>query len=310
MRRGPVLWASLAVVIAVADYLTGAYIQLTVLYAIPVALAAWYNGRRWGIALAVAMPLFRLAYFYLGIWEPLGTLELSATNALIRISALSLIALIAGRTGAAAARAAKESERWAATRERLEKELDAIRREADLATGTERAQLFNRAGDLCALAGDTQRAEVNYGRALDIYLDEGEFGRAEAMCQKLLRYSPDAVRVRGTLAVLATGDRRYDDAGREATAYARAAERTGTGRFAVRRLQRMADLAEDANFRQRIADLLTELGEPELGRGIRASAEKGSTPVVGDDPAERWQRLVELARVSGPELIQRSWLRR
>jgi tetratricopeptide (TPR) repeat protein len=310
MRREPLLWAGLAVAIAVADYLTGAYIQLTVLYAIPVALAAWYNGRSWGIVLATAMPLFRLAYFYLGVWEPLGTFEQNAINALVRVLALSLIALVAGRTGAAAAHAAKEARRWEETRERLQKELDALHREADLADGAERAQLLNRAGDLCALAGETQRAEVEYGRALDIYLDGGAFGRAEAMCQKLLRYSPDVVRVRGTLAALAIGDRRFDDAAREATAYARAAERTGTGRFAVRRLHRMAELAEDPGLRHRIADLLVELGEAELGRAVRSAADSGSAPATAGDPAERWQRLAELARVGGPELIQRSWLRR
>lgn len=54
------------------------------------------------------------------------------------------------------------------------------------------------AGDLCARAGDAGRALHYYGRALDGYLETGRLAAAEALCRRMLKVAPAAVRVRGT----------------------------------------------------------------------------------------------------------------
>jgi hypothetical protein len=56
----PAWWAAVFVAILVSDYLGGIEF-FPLLYAVPVVLAAWYSGRRAAMALAIAVPLVRLA---------------------------------------------------------------------------------------------------------------------------------------------------------------------------------------------------------------------------------------------------------
>ena len=55
-------WLLLAAAVLVLDYLSGPYIQLPILFALPVGLATWRDGWRWGSATAVMLPLIRLAF--------------------------------------------------------------------------------------------------------------------------------------------------------------------------------------------------------------------------------------------------------
>jgi hypothetical protein len=75
-----------------ADYLTGPDIQLSILYVVPVALATWYNGWRWGVALACTLPLVRIVSLFLWVtpWSVFSTI----LNSGIRIIALSLLVLL------------------------------------------------------------------------------------------------------------------------------------------------------------------------------------------------------------------------
>lgn len=50
------------------DFLTGPFIQVAILFVFPVALTAWSYGRIWGSAVAAALPLVRLPFFYFA-WE-------------------------------------------------------------------------------------------------------------------------------------------------------------------------------------------------------------------------------------------------
>ena len=52
----------LSAVILVIDYLTGPLIEFEAMFIVPVALAVWFAGAAWGIALAVLLPLCRLYY--------------------------------------------------------------------------------------------------------------------------------------------------------------------------------------------------------------------------------------------------------
>jgi hypothetical protein len=88
-----ICWLGIAVLLLVADYFSGPFIQFPVSYLIPVALASWYNGRWWGLAFAVVMPLIRL-YFNIDLWTVPWTLFEASFNALIRISVLASFALV------------------------------------------------------------------------------------------------------------------------------------------------------------------------------------------------------------------------
>jgi hypothetical protein len=61
-------WIAIAAAILLLDYVTGPFIQFTILFVIPVALATATHGRVGGIAVAVLLPLLRLSlYFWWGL---------------------------------------------------------------------------------------------------------------------------------------------------------------------------------------------------------------------------------------------------
>jgi len=59
----PLILAGLVSAILLLDFMTGPYIQIAILLVFPVALATWSYGRRWGLAIAVLLPLLRLPFF-------------------------------------------------------------------------------------------------------------------------------------------------------------------------------------------------------------------------------------------------------
>ena len=58
----PVYWIALSLLIIAVDHLTDPYIQFPILFLLPVTFASVYNGRWWGVGLAVSMPVIR-CYF-------------------------------------------------------------------------------------------------------------------------------------------------------------------------------------------------------------------------------------------------------
>jgi len=83
----PVFWLILAILILIADYVTGPFIQFPILYIIPIGLAVWYSGRGWGLIFAFSMPLIRL-YFWT-LWDTPWTTFEAAVNASIRVGVLA-----------------------------------------------------------------------------------------------------------------------------------------------------------------------------------------------------------------------------
>jgi len=59
-KAHPIVWIGLAVTILAVDFLTGPYVQVAILFVVPVALATWNHGWLWGSLVAVALPLVRL----------------------------------------------------------------------------------------------------------------------------------------------------------------------------------------------------------------------------------------------------------
>jgi len=92
----PAYWAAVAVVILFCEYLTEPFIKFPILFLVPIALAAWYSGRWWGIGLAVSMPVVH-TYFLraAGVRE---AVTIMAVNDLIRIVVLSTFAFLVDRT--------------------------------------------------------------------------------------------------------------------------------------------------------------------------------------------------------------------
>ena len=102
----PAVWVGLTVALAALDYLSGPYVQLGLLYLLPLGLAAWYGSLHWALAVAVVLPAVRLSYFAFDLWEPPGTFADVAVNATVRAAVLALVAVLIRR-----ARQARELER-------------------------------------------------------------------------------------------------------------------------------------------------------------------------------------------------------
>ena len=97
----------IAVLLLIADFFSGPFIQFPITYLIPVAFVAWFNGRWYGICFAIALPLFRL-YFNLALWEVPWTYLEAGINCIIRILVLSLFAIMIDRTARQTRKLAKE----------------------------------------------------------------------------------------------------------------------------------------------------------------------------------------------------------
>jgi len=65
---------------------------LSILYVVPVALATWYSGWRWGVALACGLPLVRIVFLFL--WVTARPISVTFFNSGIRIITLSLLVLL------------------------------------------------------------------------------------------------------------------------------------------------------------------------------------------------------------------------
>jgi hypothetical protein len=61
-RIHPAWWVLAGVLILAADYQAGVDSQFPMLYAVPVALAAWYSDRWTAITIATAVPIFHIAF--------------------------------------------------------------------------------------------------------------------------------------------------------------------------------------------------------------------------------------------------------
>lgn len=99
-RFSPLWWPALGTLMLAADYAAGPYIQLPVLYLVPIGLAAWHHGVAWALPLAVLMPLARLAYAPL--WNAPEPVREPLADAALRVGVLALVAVLASRKAAEA----------------------------------------------------------------------------------------------------------------------------------------------------------------------------------------------------------------
>lgn len=122
------------------------------------------------------------------------------------------------------------------------------------------APFYNSAGDLCADAHDENRALEYYGRAVDAYLNAERWEAAAAMCRKILRTTPGAVRARCTLSWLAIGKGFDTDAEAEINEYANAAYYAGRELLAANQIRRMGEVVASPVLRVALGEQLLSLG--------------------------------------------------
>lgn len=89
-------WMALAVAISAANYFAGREYQFPIVFLLPIALAAWYEGWRWGMVLAIALPLVRLSFHF--AWFPGGPSTEAYVNAAVRILIFGMFALLIAKT--------------------------------------------------------------------------------------------------------------------------------------------------------------------------------------------------------------------
>lgn len=89
-------WSGIAALTVVLDYLTGPHIQFPVLFIVPVALCAWFDGLVAALVLAIGLPLVRL--YLMWQWDfPMGV-DVAVINAAIRCTVLAGMAFVVSRT--------------------------------------------------------------------------------------------------------------------------------------------------------------------------------------------------------------------
>jgi len=151
----------------------------------------------------------------------------------------------------------------------LEREIRRLERRALRAKiPGENAFALNRAGDLCIQAGEPGMGVVYYGRAINHYLELDLCDAARAVCRKLLRVRPEAVRARSTLAWISIRSSLIQDAERQVEDYVQAAIRAAQEETATVHLRHMADATVAPSLREEIALHLMSLGEYEMADSL------------------------------------------
>jgi hypothetical protein len=168
-----------------------------------------------------------------------------------------------------------------------------------------KARIFNRAADYCAGVDRRDAALAYFGRALDAYLDAGALDPATAVCRKILRHAPDAVRVHCTIACILIQDRNFDQAREEIQLYVEGARRLRTESLAISRLRLIAAGVADPEMKRFIAAQLRELGDAVASRRIEETARGGSddpeNPLLIHDSGQ-WEKLLVAATLEPDDL--------
>lgn len=189
-------------------------------------------------------------------------------------------------------------------KQRLEQELKSLEQQARTASPGYETQFLNRAGNLCADAGEVSRALGYYGRAIDAYLESGRFSAAEVLCTKLLRLTPDAVRPRCTLAWLSIG-KGYRAGDHEIAEYVRASRRAGMEDLAIKQIRMMAAATANPDLREILGEHLLDLGDLAESERILASVfeeREGLREPREEDQGKLWSKLLRAALMSPEEL--------
>ena len=188
----------------------------------------------------------------------------------------------------------------------LEQQLRALEDAAAHAASGDGAALAQ-AGDLALSSGQRRRALGYYGRAIDTYLSGARYDAAAAVCRRVLRVEPRAVRTRATLAWIALGRGVHSNARREIEEYVRAALRAGEEQRAARQLALMAQATLDPDLRRVVAELLGRLGAvKEAERVITEMSESSLRRMPSAEEQEAvWAKVLHAALMGPRDLDAR-----
>lgn len=157
----------------------------------------------------------------------------------------------------------------------------------------QRARILNLAGDLCFDAHERERALGYYGRAIDIHIAHHEYAAAVAICQKIVRLTPEVVRARCTLAWMAIARGMLEEAQTRVADYKSAAETAGQARLARAHLLMMAEVSDNRDLLLTIAECLIELGDAEnADRVYGAAFGCAYEHRMSGDTDERWRTVL------------------
>lgn len=149
--------------------------------------------------------------------------------------------------------------------------VQALQEEIARTAGSRRAALYNELADLHMSAGEPRQAMAALGGGIDAYLQEPNLEQAAALCRKLLRLFPGAVRAHGTLGVLLLERGLFADGADELARYVYAARISGTQNRAIARLRAVASVMEEESGLTVIARHLEELGDAQGAHRIRTA---------------------------------------
>ena len=161
----------------------------------------------------------------------------------------------------------------------------------------ERARILNLAGDLCFDAGHRERALQFYDRSIDTYLSAGLYAAAVAICQKVVRLTPEVIRARCTLAWMAIARGMLDEARERIQEYAEAATRMSDARLAWGHLRMMAEVCESQEVLETVAEALLRLGDVRGADRVYGAAY--GSPLdrkLPEEPTQRWSVVMDRIR--------------
>ena len=162
------------------------------------------------------------------------------------------------------------------------------------------AAVYNNIGDLCNDAGYRERALSYWGDAIDAYLKVERWDAAAAICRKILRISPTAIRARCTLAWLAIGKGMSGEASQLIHDYADAAVYAGRDHLAVSQLKRMGDAAASPPIRQAVAETLLQLGADQAADYFFGLINRNTNTTPRTESPDRLWAAVRHAALLGP----------
>lgn len=167
---------------------------------------------------------------------------------------------------------------------------------ARLGRGPDASRLLNRAGDLYLAKGDRQRALRRYGDAIDAFLQSGEYDSAMAVCRKIIRVVPEVIRTRRTLAWLCLGKGFFEIAREHIDGYVTASVEAALEPLALQQLMLMAQFVDRDDFRDFLADKISQLGDEEAAERVREGRAKDGVKAAG------WSAVVFAAMLTPEEL--------
>ena len=140
----------------------------------------------------------------------------------------------------------------------------------DVNRPSEKARIFNLAGDMCFDAAQPERGLSYYDKAITTYTECEQYVAASRICEKILALSPDSVRPYATLCWLAIMRGLNSEACGRIRNYVAAATAHGLSRTAREYLLKLADDARDRSVLETIADALTELQDRKASQAVQA----------------------------------------